>query len=83
MSRQRHTRNCRLKAVRLVQKGLTVTAAACISGTSRSSVYRWLKLQQQANIRDGLAQRASTLQRKISHLQAELAWTQAKMTAWE
>ena len=83
MSRQRYTKNCRLNAVSLVQKGLTVAAAACTSGTSRSTVYRWLKLQEQDNIRDGLAKRVSTLQRRISRLQAELAWTRAKMTAWE
>lgn len=83
MLRNRYTPSVKRKTVNMVKNGLTVAIAADDSGASRATVYRWLKLHEQENIRDGLAKRASTLQRRIAHLQAELAWTQAKMTAWE
>ena len=73
-ARARHTLEFKQEAVRLVEAGQSIAAAARCLGVFDQTLYNWFKAQRQGQLHGALSKvKVSAEQMEISRLRAELA----------
>jgi transposase len=71
-TRARYTLEFKQEAVRMVESGQSIAAAARSLGVVEQTLYNWVKAQREGRLK-GPANKVSTEQMEISRLRAELA----------
>jgi|SRR5450756_1685504 len=73
-TRARYTLEFKQEAVRLVESGQSIAAAARSLGVVEQTLFNWVKAQRQGRLKGASSRKAvSTEQMEISRLRAELA----------
>jgi transposase len=71
-ARAQYTLEYKLEAVRLVESGQSIVAAARSLGVVEQTLYNWVKAQREGRLK-GSGSKVSAEQMEISRLRAELA----------
>jgi len=77
-SRARYTLEFKQEAVRLVDNGQSITAAARAVGVVDQTLFNWVKAQSQGKLKGADSKPVSAEQMEISQLRAELARVKMK-----
>ena len=72
-TRARYTLEFKREAVRLVEGGQSIAAAARTLGLVEQTLFNWVKAQRQGTLKGAEGKPVSTEQMEISRLRAELA----------
>jgi transposase len=72
-TRAQYTLEYKLEAVRLVESGQSIAAAARSLGVVEQTLYNWVKAQREGRLKGSGKSKVSTEQMEISCLRAELA----------
>ena len=72
-TRARYTLEFKIEAVRLVESGQSIAAAARTLGVVDQTLFNWVKAQRQGRLRGVDSKTVSAEQMEISRLRAEMA----------